>query len=212
MSASNVRHTPAQGVAPQTARSPADGRDAAGCTVATAATAWIDDPQQDGPRPPRLAEARSGPRFLVVSARVGAGHSGVAGELERRLTSEGAVVRVVDFLDALPARLGPTMAALYRAQLRHAPWTYDVLYRVRFCCDRAWTGINAFYTALARPALERWVDEFAPDVVVSLYPLAGMVLGRLRERFGSELDDPQARFELGLALRAAARQPADAEG
>jgi PucR C-terminal helix-turn-helix domain len=29
-------------------------------------------------------------------------------------------------------------------------------------------------------------------------------LGRLRERFGAELDDPQARFELGLVLRARA--------
>jgi DNA-binding PucR family transcriptional regulator len=34
-------------------------------------------------------------------------------------------------------------------------------------------------------------------------------LARLRERFGADLDDPDARFELELALRAQApRQPA----
>jgi UDP-N-acetylglucosamine:LPS N-acetylglucosamine transferase len=124
----------------------------------------------------------AGPRVLIVSATIGSGHQGVATELERRLVAEGAEVRVVDFLDALPARLGPAMAALYHAQLRHAPWTYGALYRLRFCCDDAWRGINAAYTALARPAVDRWIDEVRPDAVVSLYPLAGMVLGTLRAR------------------------------
>jgi UDP-N-acetylglucosamine:LPS N-acetylglucosamine transferase len=121
------------------------------------------------------------PRFLLITARVGAGHTAVAAELARRLTAEGAEVRVVDFLDALPARLGPAMAGLYQAQLRHAPWTYDLLYRLRFRHDGAWSGINAAYTALARSAILRWIDDSRADAVVSLYPLAATVVGRLRE-------------------------------
>jgi UDP-N-acetylglucosamine:LPS N-acetylglucosamine transferase len=73
------------------------------------------------------------------------------------------------------------MAALYRAQLRHAPWTYDALYKLRFHHDGAWSAINATYTALARRTIVDWVAASRADVVVSLYPLAGTVIGRLRE-------------------------------
>jgi UDP-N-acetylglucosamine:LPS N-acetylglucosamine transferase len=140
---------------------------------------------------PHAPDVRA-PRFLLITARVGAGHTAVARELERRLTAEGAVVTVVDFLDALPARLGPAMAGLYRAQLRHAPWTYDLLYRLRFRHDGAWSGINAAYTALTRQTLLRWVDEAGADVVVSLYPLAATVVGRLRDE--GALGVPAATF------------------
>ena len=36
-------------------------------------------------------------------------------------------------------------------------------------------------------------------------------LARLRERFGERLDDPEARFELALALRGAVSRPPDRE-
>ncbi len=114
------------------------------------------------------------------------------GSWSARLTAEGARVAIVDFLDALPARLGPALAGLYRAQLRRAPWTYDLLYRLRFAHDGAWSGINGAYTALSRVAVLRWVDEARADVVVSLYPLAATVVGRLREE--GALAVPAATF------------------
>jgi PucR C-terminal helix-turn-helix domain len=60
-----------------------------------------------------------------------------------------------------------------------------------------------------------WLDHQAnvPEIAKALHIHPQTVryrLGRLRERFGTALDDPQARFELGLALRAAAGPPAGA--
>src|SRR6476660_4196530 len=77
-------------------------------------------------------------RILIVSARMGAGHTGVARELQRRLEAEGHVAEIVDFLDALPGRFGRIMERVYRAQLRYAPWSYDLLYRLRFRFSSAW--------------------------------------------------------------------------
>jgi UDP-N-acetylglucosamine:LPS N-acetylglucosamine transferase len=131
-------------------------------------------------------------RILVVSARMGAGHTGVARELQRRLEEAGHVAEVVDFLDALPGRFGRLMERIYRAQLRYAPWSYDVLYRLRFRFSSAWDGLNALYTLLAGSALCRWVSRFRADTVVALYPLAATVLGRLREQ--GRLGVPTATF------------------
>lgn len=126
-------------------------------------------------------EQRTRPlRVLLVTARMGSGHLGVSRELVARLEAEGCVTNVIDFLDTLPAGVGAFMQRLYRAQLRYAPWSYDGLYRLRFRFSSAWNGINAFYVALTRGALSRRLDEFGPDVVVSLYPLAGTVLAQMR--------------------------------
>src|SRR3954464_8640634 len=111
-------------------------------------------------------------RVLVVSARMGAGHTGVARELQRRLEADGHVAEVVDFLDALPGRFGRFMERVYRAHLRYAPWTYDLLYRLRFRFSSALDGLNAFYTFLAGSALCRWVTAFRAIRVVALSSLA----------------------------------------
>lgn len=131
-------------------------------------------------------------RILIVSARMGAGHTGVARELQRRLEAEGHVAEIVDFLDALPGRFGRIMERVYRAQLRYAPWSYDLLYRLRFRFSSAWDGLNAFYTFLTGRVLCRWVARLRADAVVALYPLAATVLGRLREQ--GRLDVPTATF------------------
>jgi hypothetical protein len=74
------------------------------------------------PRPARRSEwsaVPSGPicaslRVLIVSASMGAGHSGISRELARQLAERGHRSRTVDFVDALPSRYGPAMRALYR--------------------------------------------------------------------------------------------------
>src|ERR1051325_11638962 len=67
----------------------------------------------------RLRAGEDGPRVLIVTARMGAGHLGWAHELQARLSVEGCPVETVDFLDLLPRRFGRSMEALYRAQLQY---------------------------------------------------------------------------------------------
>ena len=120
-------------------------------------------------------------RVLIVSASMGAGHSGIAAELTRQLSERGHQSSTVDFIDALPLGYGEAMRSVYRAQLRYAPWTYDAMYRLRFRYPYLWGEINTWYRLLSEHRLLEWVATGA-DVVLSVYPLASAVLGELRRR------------------------------
>ena len=111
---------------------------------------------------------------------MGAGHSGISRELARQLAEHGHRSRTVDFIDALPPAYGPAMRAIYRGQLRYAPWSYDAMYRLRFRYPYLWDQVNAWYVLLSGRRLLRWVRDMEADVVLSVYPLASAVLGELR--------------------------------
>ena len=116
-------------------------------------------------------------RVLIVSASMGAGHDGAARELRSRLSDRGYEVEIVDFLDLLWLRLGTALRWLYQLQLRALPWTYEVTYRVTPVL-RAPTVIVDDW--LSRRRFRRVVNTFRPAVIVSVYPLSSLVLGRMR--------------------------------
>ena len=68
--------------------------------------------------------------ILIVSASMGAGHDGAAKELRRRLEASGHRVEVVDFLDAVAFHIGPVLRWFYQVQLRMAPWSYELSYKM----------------------------------------------------------------------------------
>ncbi len=128
------------------------------------------------------------PSVLIISAAMGAGHDGVAYELERRLHSRGAEARVVDYLDLLPARMGPFYRRVYQGQLKHAPSSYEWLY------GRMDRGVLAPVSAWLGQMGRRRVRRLARghDVVISTYPLGCQATGALRRR--GKLDIPAVGF------------------
>ncbi len=117
-----------------------------------------------------------------MSASMGAGHDGAARELSRRLESEGHNTRVVDLLDAPPLRIGPVFRIGYEAQLRFAPWAYQLTYRLWYRLPFLIGPVTRFVNAIAGRRLLKWIREFNADVVVSTYPLASLALGRRRQK------------------------------
>jgi len=113
---------------------------------------------------------------------MGEGHDGAARELALRLQARGHTTRTVDFLDAAPLGIGALTRSSYELQLRKAPWTYQLTYRLwqvlPFLC-RPFTVLVSFLTARCQL---RWIAEFEPDVVVTTYNLSSLVLARLRRR------------------------------
>lgn len=114
----------------------------------------------------------------IVSASVGAGHDGAATELARRLRESGFSVAYHDFLDLMPASLGRALRQAYAVQLRAAPESWERLFTA---LDRR-RSLAAATQALSGLATRRVVRTLPQDVaaIVSTYPLAGQVLGRLR--------------------------------
>ncbi|MBC6462773.1 MGDG synthase family glycosyltransferase [Actinomadura sp. HBU206391] len=119
-------------------------------------------------------------RLLILSAGMGAGHDGVAGELARRLATHGVEAEVVDVLELLPLRLGRALRWWYGWTMRSAPWLYGVVYQIFFVSDRA--PSTSPLTVLAAARLEALVRRHPPVAVVSTFHLAAQVAGHLRER------------------------------
>lgn len=111
---------------------------------------------------------------------MGAGHTGAARELARRLEARGHRAAVVDLLDAIPRPLAAAWLHTYRLQLRHAPTSYERAYRLYYRPSRTWPHVIAATARLARRRLDDWIERQRPDVVVSTYAFATLVLGHLR--------------------------------
>jgi hypothetical protein len=133
----------------------------------------------------------TGKRILIVSARVGAGHDGAAGELGRRLVAHQ--VRHADFLDLLPGRIGTRLCGAYHRQLQVAPRTWDWLLTALGSPVAA--GLASRASALACRGLAQAIGPDT-DLVISTYPLASHAIahlrsrGRLSARFAVYLTDP----------------------
>ncbi len=131
---------------------------------------------------------------------MGAGHNGAAYELERRLQARGHEVRVVDFLPMLPFRYGSWLRWKYHLQLRRLPSSYERSYKLysrrlgRFIRFPA-----AWYThMLAGRALRKSIEDSRPEVIVSTYWLAALVLGRMRRQ--GTLSVPVASYLCDFAV------------
>jgi UDP-N-acetylglucosamine:LPS N-acetylglucosamine transferase len=110
---------------------------------------------------------------------MGAGHDGAAKELRRRLETSGHRVEVVDFLDAVAFHIGPVLRWFYQVQLRMAPWSYELSYKMAPLLRAPAVMLD---TWLTRRKLKRVIKEFRPDAVVSVYPRASLVRGRMRRK------------------------------
>jgi processive 1,2-diacylglycerol beta-glucosyltransferase len=114
---------------------------------------------------------------------MGAGHDGAARELERRLVARGHDVRVIDYLRLIPFKLGGFVRWTYLFQLRVLPWTYDMTYKaLGVGAPVLWGPVVRFMSLATRRALHRELLQSRPDAIVSTYPLASLVLGRMRKK------------------------------
>ena len=119
--------------------------------------------------------------FLVISARMGAGHEGASRELARRIQERGHRAVVVDFLDAFPYPLAHLWRWFYLVQLRRFPESYEKSYQLFYRHPNLWSPFVRFERLLAGARTMRWVREHKPDVIVSTYSFATLVVGQLRK-------------------------------
>ena len=130
------------------------------------------------------------PSVLIFSADIGEGHDLparlLADQIRRRRPE--ASVSIVDSLRAA----GPVIHRVIREGSERTftrfPRAFDVAYfAVTRVAPIRWTASRAAYR-LARPGLAAVIDDAAPDVIVSTYPGANEVLGRMHRR--GEIDVP----------------------
>lgn len=115
------------------------------------------------------------PRALIVSASFGAGHDRAADQIAWRLADRGIATQQVDLVDLLA--MGPLLRSAYRKQIHQLPQTWDWLLD---WCERQ-SGRRAA-TRMVMNTAQRLARLAGPGTiaVVSTYPLASQVLGRMR--------------------------------
>jgi processive 1,2-diacylglycerol beta-glucosyltransferase len=121
-------------------------------------------------------------RVLVLSADVGEGHLAAAQAIAEGLEALGAEVQERDGLIALGRVARHVIRDGYRLQLRVAPWSYTIMYRLFNGLGVTRAAGAAVLSGLGRRRLLRLVQRTAPDVVVSTHPAITAVLGRQRRR------------------------------
>lgn len=129
-----------------------------------------------------MTPARDEPRILILSAAIGAGHDLPAKVLRDGLlaTEAGAHVEIRDVLEeagGLLERLGAQEAPLRNRRLQ---WLFDLEYRFFFRIAAVRRVVTWLVTLLSRKTVLRLVAEARPDVIVSTYPGATEVIGRMR--------------------------------
>jgi UDP-N-acetylglucosamine:LPS N-acetylglucosamine transferase len=130
---------------------------------------------------------------------MGAGHDRAAAELGRRLSAAGHDFEIVDFLHLLPWRLGDLLRLTYEFQLRRCPWTYEAGYRLLGSASTALWRFNVLLCGvLTNRSVRRVLSRAQPDVVVSTYPFASLVLGQLRR--SGKLRVPVATYLTDFAV------------
>src|SRR5438270_7523307 len=137
---------------------------------------------------------------------MGAGHEGAARELARRVEARGGETVVVDFLDAFPAALARAWRSFYLFQLRTMPESYESTYQLFYRHPRLWGPFVRFERALSGARTLRWVERHRPDVVVSTYSFATLVVGQLREE--GRITAPTVNFLTDFAVHPRAVHPA----
>ena len=119
-------------------------------------------------------------RVLVVSASIGEGHDLPARLLAAALRERGAEAAVIDGLDAA----GPVARGLAGGATQLESRAGNVAFDVGHRFVSEWRPTRRFSAwaihVVGRRGLLGAVTDYAPDVVVSTYPGASEILGRLR--------------------------------
>ncbi len=118
-------------------------------------------------------------------------------ELCRRLEDRGLTAIMVDFLDAAP-RSGSYVQKVFRLWLRWTPWAYELAYRSWVVLPWLYGPMSMLLTAVFGKRLERWIARTGADAVVSTYPFASVVLGRLKRK--NRISVPIATFMTDFSI------------
>jgi len=121
-------------------------------------------------------------RVLILSAPVGGGHDAAARAVGADLAERGCDVVIENALRRVGRWAEWLIVSTYTAQLHHAPWSYDALYRAIVRIKPFARFLKWLTGFLGARRIGKLIDEQRPDVVLTTYHLASAMLARLRRK------------------------------
>jgi len=123
------------------------------------------------------------PKILIISASFGEGHRQASVALQEEFQQQipQATVRLVDFGQFMNRAFYEFVRLSYIFSLRYAPFLYGCFYR-RTMRIRPDSFFQRRLNHLGQKALQHFLNEYRPNLVVSTYPTPTGVLAQLRQQ------------------------------
>lgn len=118
-------------------------------------------------------------KVLILSAALGGGHEAASRSICTDLERAGHQAVMVDGLRQMSPSFDRTLRVIYLAQLRYAPWSYELIFRILTLPVSAMI-LRAGFGVLFGHRLLGTIRCEQPDIVVPTYPLVIGALGHLR--------------------------------
>ncbi len=118
-------------------------------------------------------------KVLILSVALGGGHEAASRSICTELERAGHQAVMVDGLRQMSPTFDRALRRIYLAQLRYAPWSYELFFRILTFPVTARILRTGFGLLFGHRLLET-VRREQPDVVVPTYPLVIGALGHLR--------------------------------
>lgn len=129
-----------------------------------------------GLAPPRDPEHL---KVLILSVALGGGHEAASRSICTELERAGHQAVMVDGLRQMSPAFDRALRRIYLAQLRYAPWSYELFFRILTFPVTALI-LRTGFGLLFGHRLLKTIRREQPDVVVPTYPLVIGALGHLR--------------------------------
>ena len=123
--------------------------------------------------------------ILILSASTGGGHNRAAGALKDYIekADPSANVTVVDALEECSSVLNFTIVKGYKTLVTLTPGLFGMIYKNSDKKSPLSELLNVVYTQCAK-GLERTVERYQPDAIISCHPFAGAAMGYMKEKTG----------------------------
>lgn len=121
-------------------------------------------------------------KVLILSVTAGYGHHSTAVALSDGLTKLGAEVQVVDIYKYLNELIYQTIDKGYTISSKYIPGVYRTFYTKLENKEHSQYSPMAILNSWLGTKFEKFLDEFAPDVIVCTHIFAAQIINTLKER------------------------------
>lgn len=118
-------------------------------------------------------------KVLLMTASFGDGHNQAASAVKEQLESNGATVKVVDYLEWLHPLLRKFTKISLIQGVKKLPSLYGAFYRY-MAFPRPSSRVHRQLNHLGKAKMEKYIADFKPDVVACTFPTPAGVMSELR--------------------------------
>ena len=128
-------------------------------------------------------------RILILSVTAGTGHNSTAKAIQEYAEKQGNTCEILDTYEYLNPILGSAIDKGYLWSVEHLKAPYAKIYRILEKHDNNEVDFTKITNKMLTPKLRRYIEAFAPDVIICTHVFAAMLADylKLKKRISSPI-------------------------